>query len=240
MLIGIPDASTNWVSGTAVRGPQGCPSGQEAADGGAVGAGHVAMHSDAVADRLDRDRRVVVDHEPAADQCHSCGAGMEDVVAAVGQRAVIARADDQVAATFSPIGAGQADVGDPSEPHVIDRAEESRWGAECWQVDHHRPVRQVDEPPEVDGVAVGGEEQRRRVHQLGEQQERVVLDPLRQVATTNCCERGTAQRTEERLHAVHEVEMVVQQRRRRLRRSAVVELQRSEPALDACRASRTS
>ena len=91
---------------------------------------------------------------------------MEDVVPAVGQRAVVARADDQVAAAFAPVGAGQADVGDPPEPHVVDRAEEPRRGTERGQVDHHRPVRQVDEPPEVDGVAVGGQEQRRRVHQL--------------------------------------------------------------------------
>ncbi len=49
---------------------------------------------------------------------------MKDVEAALGQGTVIARTDDQIPRAGAAIGSGQADVGDPLEPHVIDGAED--------------------------------------------------------------------------------------------------------------------
>ena len=122
----MPVASTNRVSGAGAGGPSGASSGEEAPDRGAMRSGHVGVDAEAVADRLDRDRRIVVDHERPADQGHACRAGMGDVEAAVGQRPVVAGPDDQVPAALAAIRAGQADVGDPAEPHVVDRAEDAR------------------------------------------------------------------------------------------------------------------
>ena len=212
--------------------PKGRFPGQERGDRGALGTRHVGGYANTVADRVDRDLGIVVDHESSADQGHPCGAGVEDVEAAVGQRTVVAGSHEQVPTARPTVRAGEADVGHPPEPHVIDRPEEPRGRPERRHVEHHRAVGQVDEAPEVDRVAVGGQEQRRRVHPLREEQERVVLGSGCSEAATNRGQRCTRQRADERLDAVHEVEVVVEQGRRRFGRCAVVELQRSETTLD--------
>ena len=150
----MPDPSMNRVSGTADACAQRCFPGQERGDRGALGPGHVRGDPESAADRLHRDPRVVVDHERPAQHAHACRARVRDVEAAVGQRAVIARSDDQVPAALAPVRARQAEVGDPPEPHVVDRAQDPRRRAERRHVDHHRPGGQVDEAEEVDRVAV--------------------------------------------------------------------------------------
>ena len=152
------------------------PPGQEAPHRGAHRSRRVRVDPDAGLDRRDRRGGVVVDHERPPDQRRAGRADMGDVKAAVGQRPVIARAHQQVLAALAAIGSGQADVGDPPEPHVVDRPEDRARRRHHRNVDHHRPVREIDERPEVDRVRVRGQEQRRRIHQLGEDQELVVLD----------------------------------------------------------------
>jgi hypothetical protein len=100
VLISMPEASTKRVSGTGVGGAQGFLSGQEAGDRGAMGN---RAPSDTPGRRCGSpppDPRIVVDHEPAADQGHPPGAGMEQAIAAVRQRAVIAWSDDRIAAEW--------------------------------------------------------------------------------------------------------------------------------------------
>ena len=46
-----------------------------------------------------------------------------DVKPAVGKRTVIARRQEQVSSAFAAVGAGEPDVDDPLEPHVVDGAE---------------------------------------------------------------------------------------------------------------------
>ena len=95
---------------------------------------------------------------------------------AIGQRSVVSRTHDQVPATLGPVGAGDAKVGDPAEPHVIDSADDP--GASSYGTSSTIGPRSVDEADEVNRVAVRGQEQRRRVHQVGEQQDGVVLGPI--------------------------------------------------------------
>ncbi len=193
------------------------------------------MDPEAVADDLDGGRRIVVDHERPPEEG---GAGRADVgheVSVVGQRSLVPRPDEQVAAALRPVGARQPEVGDPAEPHVVDGAEDPGRRPEGGHVDHHRAVGQVDEADEVEGVAVGGQEQRGRVHQRGEEEDVVVLDPD---GVEPCSHRGHGrprERPVERIDAVHEVEVVVQQVSGRRRRGTVVELQRPEATLDLVR-----
>ena len=195
----------------------------------------IPREPDTVADRLGWHLGVVVDHESAAERGHPGRAGVKDMETAVGQRAVIARSHDQVPAPRPTVRARQAEVGDPVEPHVIDCPQQSRRRSERRYVEHHGPTGQVDETPEVDGVAVRGEKQRRRVHQLREEGERVVLSSGRLEATAQRGQRRAGKRVDERLHPVHEIQMVVQQLRRRLGRCPVAELQRPQTALHPVR-----
>ena len=225
----------NRVSGTAEGAPSGCFPGQEGGHRGALGAGHIRRDPEPVADRLHRDPRVVVDHERPAQHAHACRARVRDVEAAVRQRPVIARSHDQVPAALPPVRARQAEVGDPPEPHIVDRAQDPRRRAERGHVEHHRPGAQVGEAEEVDRVAVPGQEQRRRVHQLREQQDLVVLHPDREEPLADGRQRRAGERVDERLHPVHEVQVVIQQLRRRLGRRPVAELQRPQAALHPVR-----
>ena len=92
--------------------------------------------------------------------------------AAVRQRSVVLRTDEQVATSVRAVGAGQADICQPPEPHVVDGAQDAGRRAEGRDVDDLRPVREVEEAPEVDRVAVRREEQRCRVHLVGIEHER--------------------------------------------------------------------
>ena len=80
------------------RGDRAAPtelSGEERRDRRAVRARHVRGTRKPSRIACDRDLRIVVDHERPADEGHSCRAGVEDVVAAVGQRPVVAGPDDR-------------------------------------------------------------------------------------------------------------------------------------------------
>ena len=70
----------------------------------------------------------------AAEQERPRRARMPDVVAAVGQRAVIARRDEQEPAALAAIRAWQAEIDDPLPPHVVEHPERLRR-----RLDDHRP-----------------------------------------------------------------------------------------------------
>ena len=160
---------------------------------------------------------------------------MGDVEAAVGQRLVIAGPHQQVLAALAAIRPGQAEVGHPAEPHVVDRSQDRARRRHHRNVDHHRPVREIDERPEVDRVRVRRQEQRRRIHQLGEDQDLVVLDPDAEEPTPDRDQRRPPDAVQVRLDAAHEIEVVVQPLRRLRRRRPVAELKRPEPALHRVR-----
>ncbi len=200
-----------------------------------MSAGHVARDANSVADRLDREFRVVVDHERPADDRDACRASVKDVETAVGERPVIVRPHQEIPTALSAVRAGKTEVGHPPEPHVVDRAENPRRWIDRRDIEHHRSIGEVEKAPVVDRVAVPGQEHRRRVHQLREQREGVVLGPHREKPAAYRRERCARQRAQERLDAVNEVKMVVQQSRRRLRRRTIVELQRPKPSLDLVR-----
>ena len=161
--------------------------------------------------------------------------GVGHVVATVRQRPVVSRADDEVLAPLTTVGTGDAEVRDPAEPHVVDRAQDPRGGSERRYVDDHRAVREIDEAQEVDRVAVGGQEHRRRVHEVREQEDVVVLHADRPEALPDRRHGRAREGADEGLDAVHEVEVVVEQGSRRRRRCAVVELEHAKPAVHLVR-----
>jgi hypothetical protein len=70
---------------------------------------------------------VVSVHERPAECDDSRRLRVRSVEAAVRQRAVMTRPDNQITAVPRPVGTGQAEVGDPAEPQVVDGAQDPRW-----------------------------------------------------------------------------------------------------------------
>ena len=149
-----PDPSTNRVCSRGCGGGERRTTGEEGRDRRAFVTRDVRGDADPVADRIDRDRGVVVDHEGPAKHADAGRAGVRHMEPAVGQRAVVARPDEQVAPALRPVRARQAEVRHPPEPHVVDRAEDARRGPERRDVQHLRPGAEIDEAEEVDRVAV--------------------------------------------------------------------------------------
>ncbi|MNS92594.1 hypothetical protein D3C72_1267370 [compost metagenome] len=69
-----------------------------------------------------------------------------------GKGAVVARRHDQVLATLATIGSRQANIDNPTEPVVLDRAEYSR----C-RLQHHGALCQIERTHCVDRVGIGGQ-----------------------------------------------------------------------------------
>ena len=144
--------------------------GEEAADARAVGARHVGIDLERLLDGLDRGLRIVVDEEGAAEQRDRCGGWPADEIAALGQRPVIARRQQQIFAAEPAIGARRAEIDHPAEPQIVEQAE--RVGR---RLDHHRAFGEIDVGEEIDGVGIGGEEQRVRIHQAREDQDALIV-----------------------------------------------------------------
>ena len=156
---------------------------------------------------------------------------MGDVEAAVGQRPVIPRADQQVLAALAAIRARKADIRHPAEPHVVDRPENRARRRHRRDVEHHRTVREIDEGPEVDRVRVRRQKERRRVHQLGEDENLVVLDADAEKAPANRVERRSREAVQVRLDAPDVIQVVVEELGRLRCRGTVSELERPELGL---------
>ena len=143
MLIASPVPSTKrGLCGRGQLAERALP-GQVAADAAAEATGGVGVDLQLLLDPVDGRGGVValvlVD-ERAAEQEHVVGARVADVEAALGQRPVVARGDQQVGAALAAVRAGQAEVGDPAEPHVVDEAQGVGRGLQ-----HQRALGQVEE-----------------------------------------------------------------------------------------------
>ncbi|MCY1175679.1 hypothetical protein D9M73_159260 [compost metagenome] len=114
------------------------------------------------------------------------GLGATDKVAAIRNRTLVVGWQNQVFTPFTPIGSGRADVDDPAKPHVIQRAE-----GLGWHFNHQRSFRQVERCHRVDRIGVGREKERVGVHQLGENDHRVVFSANAVEALANRIGRGT-------------------------------------------------
>ena len=227
VLNALPVPSTNVVAGIVGRGRgERHLAVEEGGDARPRATRRVRVDLERGLDGRHRRRRVVVLDEGPAQHQDPVGARVADVEAAFGQRSVVAGRDEQELAAGTAVGSGHAEVDDPLEPHVVERAQRHRRG-----LDDHRAVRQVDEGEVVDGVGVGGQEPGRRVHQLREDQHGVVLDADAQEPLAHRLGRRSRERGQERVDAVHVVEVVVQRLDRLPRRRPVGELQLAEPAL---------
>ena len=203
---------------------------EERADAGPGPTRRVGVDLEGGLDRGHRRCGIAVHHERPAEHQRPVRAGVPDVEAAFRHDAVVAGGHEQELAARAAVRPREPEVDDPLEPHVVERAQGHRR-----RLDHHRPVGQVDEAEVVDGVAVRGQEQRRRIHQLREDQHRVVLHADAQETLADRLRRCSRERGQERVEAVHEVEMVVQRLDRLPGRSTIGELERAEPTVDLVR-----
>src|SRR5208337_2169625 len=89
--------------------------------------------------------------------------------------------------------------------------------------------------PEINRVGVGCQEQRLRVHQLRENEDRVVgyTGVVESLPKRRC--RGALKGVHKRLRGVHEVEIVIDLLDRFLARSAILEIKRSKARLKSVR-----
>src|SRR5271157_4678079 len=139
--------------------------------------------------------------------------------AAVGQVAGVTGRQEQVFSALATVRAWQAEVDDPAKPHVVEGAERQRR-----RLDHHRPLAEVDETDEIGSVGIGREEKRFRIHQLREDDDRVVLNARVNKALARSYQGGAPKSVQKRLGGMHEVEIVIDLLDRFLPRSAILEL----------------
>ena len=142
-------------------------------------------------------------------------------------RAVIARWQEQVSSAFAAIGAGEPDVDDPAEPHVVDGAD-----PHGGLLDHHRALRQIHDAEVIDRIGVGREEQRLRIHQFGVNGDRVVLRADAEKALADRIGGCAAVAVEERVEAAGEIQRVVDLVDGFGARRTVLELKRADARLD--------
>jgi hypothetical protein len=204
---------------------------QERGDGRTDTARLVGVDFELGPDRFDRRLRIaLVRNEHAAEPPVEVGAGASHIEPAVGQLALIVRRHDQVFAALATVGSGNAGVGHPAKPGVVDAAEHPGR-----HFHHHWPLAEVEHRHDVHRVRVRRQEQRLGVHQLGEHDDLVVLDAGVHKTLAQGLDADALQRVSERAERVREVEVVVDLLDRRLARHAVLELQRADPCLDPVR-----
>ncbi|MNI59885.1 hypothetical protein D3C87_1602900 [compost metagenome] len=78
------------------------------------------------------------------------GFGVSDIEFAFGQGTRVTRRDDQVLTAFAAIRPWQAQVDDPTEPCILNRAKDTRR-----DFHHYRPIREVESGDDIDRVGVG-------------------------------------------------------------------------------------
>ena len=87
-----------------------------------------------------------------------------------GHFALIPRGQYEIFAAFASVGTGDADVGDPAIPEIINESEDHGWN-----LDDQWPFMGVEPDEAVDSVVVGGQLHRLGVHQVFPDDVRVVL-----------------------------------------------------------------
>ena len=191
-------------------------------------AGLVRVNLGKLPNRFGRRFRIVLVLQERAPEPHHAGSpGARDEEPALRQRTVVAGRQDQVFPTFTSVGPGQADVGDPAEPVVVDGAEKPGW-----HLQHHGPLGQIEDAEGIDGVRVGRQEQRLGVHQVGEDDDLVILDAGAQKAFVDGVDADALHRVHERPERVREVQVVVDLVQCVLARRAVLEFEHAESRLD--------
>ena len=231
MFITLPLPSWNTAAGGSLILASLALAGKELGDGRADAARLVRVDLGELLDRLGRGLRIVLVLEERAAQDHQPGGpGTGDEVAALRHRTVVARREDEILAARAAIRARQAKIDDPAEPHVVQSPQ--HLGR---HLEHHGPFGDVDEAQEVHGVGVGGEEQRLGIHQLGEDEDFVVLDAGVEKASASGDQADTLHRVDERVVGVREVDVVVGLFQRGLARRAVLEFERADARLDFVR-----
>jgi hypothetical protein len=152
------------------------------------------------------------------------------VVAAVGQRAVIARRDEQEPTALAAIRTRQAEIDDPLPPPVVEHSQRLRR-----RLDDHRPRSQIDHAEEIGRVGVRGQKQRCRIHQLREDQDLVVVRSRLREPLAQRHRRGARVPVEKHVQGVHVVEVVVHGLDGLASGHAVDEFERPEPGLELVR-----
>ncbi len=200
--------------------------GEELRYAGSNSAVNIGIYLGGLLDQLDRGLRIVLYHETAPEHCDARRPRAGDKVSALGQGAVITRRQDQVFPALAAIRARRAKVDDPAPPEIIERAK--RLGR---RLEHHRTVTQVEEADEIDCVGVRRKEERLGIHQLGEHDDLVVLDPDGGVRLSNGGHVHALEGIHKRLEGMCEVQVVVDFVQGLLARHAVLELHRADSRL---------
>ena len=168
-------------------------------------------------------------HEGAIKSHHRVGARVLDVIALLGQGALVSGGNEQVVATGALVRPGQPDIGDPAEVGVIHRAQDPGGHTQ-----HHRALGEVDTQHGVDRRGVGGQEQGAGIQQvLGDAYAPVELDARFLETFAQCMDRGGRDAASEGLDAAAEVQLVVGELHRRFVGRAVAEVQRADPRFDS-------
>ena len=202
--------------------------GQEGAHARSIRSRNVGIDLERLLDRLDGRLRVVVHEERPPEQRDGGGRGFADEIAAVGQRPVIARRQQEIFAAHAAVRARRAEIDHPTEPEIVEQAERVRR-----RLDNHRPFGEIDIGEEVDGVGVGGQEQRARIHEPGKDQDAlVVLHAGIPDALARRVDRDATKTVEEGGDAALEVELVVNLGGGRSIGNAVAEFERPDRGLD--------
>src|SRR4030095_2174804 len=124
----------------------------------------------ALLDQIHGRLGIVVHHEGAHSIEHMIGLRAAHKKTAIRQRTLITRRYSQILHPRPTVGTWTADVDDPAEPHVIERAELHRR-----HFHHHRALSEIDDGEIINGIGVGGKKERVSVHQLGKDDDGVVL-----------------------------------------------------------------
>ena len=196
------------------------------ADARAISAGKVGIDLERLLDQRDDRLRVVLLQKGPPEHRGAGRAHLLDEVAAARQLALVIGRHKQVLAPLAPVGTGQTEVRYPLEPHVVDHAER-----EWRRLNDDRSLGDVQIDKEIDGVRIGRQEQGLGVHQLGEDQDRVVRNAGFLAALEDGRHGSALVGIHERLDAVHQVEVVVDLRNSLFAWCAVLELERAETRL---------
>ncbi|MCY1508156.1 hypothetical protein D9M68_424570 [compost metagenome] len=141
-------------------------------------------------------------------------------------RTVITGWQQQVSSAFAAVGTGEPDIDDPAKPHVVDRAYPHRR-----LLDHGRPLRQIHDAEIVDGIGIGREEQRLRIHQFRAKGDRVVLCADAEKTLADRIGRCAAIAVEERVKGASEIKRVINLVDGVCTRRAILEIERTDARL---------
>ena len=180
-----------------------------------------------LADLLGRRFRAVVlqEHADPQQDVHGPGAGREEP--ALRQRAVVAGRQDHVLPAQAAIGTGRTDVGHPVVPAIVDQAKKFRR-----HLHDHRPLGEFEDAEGVDRVCVGHQQHCLGIHQLGEEENLVILHSGIEKAPVYCMKVDALHGVHECVEGMGEVQVIIDLVECLLARHAVREFERADSGLD--------